>query len=108
MATSAMAPNHGAAAPDESVAGARPWVQAQHVAGSLGCDTKLRCINKKKEGQGLGLWWPPFGCKTQGSTNIGRQQWKGLQRGRVARAERTGGVISSFAAANRTTKILLK
>ncbi len=59
------------------------------VAGSLGWDSKLICIKKKREGWGLGLRWPLFGHKTQQSTNKWWQwwQWEGWWRGCTARVE---------------------
>jgi len=67
MATSAMDPNLGAAAPMDSYK-ARGIGCALAIVGSFVGGAKTQPLKKQREGQGLGLRWLPFEHTTQQPT----------------------------------------
>lgn len=88
METSVIAPNHGAAAPHESDAGAsrRRLILATLLPLVLGAQTSP--IKKKSGGQGLAIMWRPFVHNMQQPIENCCRRSGGLWRGNVHEVER--------------------
>ena len=82
MATSAMDPNRGAAAPYESnVGGRRQRSRLLRLIPLLVWGAKMAPIKKLGDGRSTGLGWPPLDDDTQLPTEQWRRQWGGHGRG---------------------------
>jgi len=89
MATSAMDPNLGAAAPHGPIQGSRRRLCSRHCW-FLRSGCRNATPQKQREGWGLDLRWPQFEHTTQQPTKSLRSRWGGYSGGRAIWTERVG------------------